>query len=42
VKPDIGGVVEDGEQVSLNGVRVGRLTQDFKKSRIRNEEKPEI
>lgn len=32
-------VVEDVKQVSLDSVRVRRLTQDLQKSRIRHEEK---
>lgn len=39
MKADGFDVVENVEQVRLDGVRVGRLTQDLQESRIRHEEK---
>jgi hypothetical protein len=40
VEFDVGRVVEDGQEVSLDGVRVGGLTQDFKQGRVRYKEEP--
>ena len=38
VKVDAGRVVEDGQQVGLDGVRVGRLAEDLQQRRVRHEE----
>ena len=38
VELDAGRVVEDGQQVRLDGVRVGRLTEDLQQRRVRHEE----
>ena len=40
VELDVGGVVEDGQEVSLDGVRVGGLTQDLEQGRVRHEKEP--
>ena len=36
-----GGVVEDGEEVRLDCVRVGGLAKDLQEGRVRDKEEPE-
>ena len=40
VKIDCLDVIKDAEKVSLDGVRIGSLSQDFQEGRVRDKEEP--